>query len=243
MSKNATEQRTCEQHGNYVAENYWGARWSGCRKCEFELRQLEEAAQERGRRTERAQTWLNESGLVGRFAHLEFSDFKAVTPAQAKAMAICQEAVAWYGDWNPVLLLGPPGTGKTMLASIMTRTTIVDHDVRAKCVTARELIMRLRATWRKGSEESELEVINHLGSVSFLAVDEIGVGFGSDAEITQLLDILDLRYRLQRNIVVTSNLGPKELRAATGTRLWDRLREGATLVPCDWPSHRGAAQW
>ena len=72
-----------------------------------------------------------------------------------------------------------------------------------------------------------------------LVLDEIGVGHGSNAEHVQLFEVLDLRYKLERPTVLLSNLTTTALKAALGDRVYDRLREGATVKACDWKSYRG----
>ena len=97
----------------------------------------------------------------------------------------------------------------------------------------------IRATWRRESQETEEAAIDRFANAGLLLLDEVGVGFGSDAELTQLYDVLDVRYQRCLPTALASNLGPAELRAALGERLFDRLRENAEVLVCDWPSHRG----
>lgn len=77
--------------------------------------------------------------------------------------------------------------------------------------------------------------------MGLLVLDEIGAGFSSDAERVQLFDVIDMRYKLGRPTVVLSNLTAKDMRPILGERTFDRLREGATLLTCSWPSHRAEA--
>ena len=74
-----------------------------------------------------------------------------------------------------------------------------------------------------------------------LALDEVGASFGGEAEQVQLLDVIDLRYRLCRPTFIASNLPLAGIKDAIGERAFDRLREGAKVLQCNWPSHRGAA--
>lgn len=154
-------------------------------------------------------------------------------------------------------LIGPPGTGKSHLGAAMVNHLIATLMVEARMHSAREIVRLLRSTWNKENPPrsaafetesgdyvepqpiSEEQMINDLGSAPLLVLDEVGVNFGSDAEHVQLFDVLDLRYRLQLPTVLLSNLKPAELKAALGDRVFDRLREGATVKACTWPSHRG----
>lgn len=73
-----------------------------------------------------------------------------------------------------------------------------------------------------------------------LVLDEIGVSRGSEWEAEQLFTVVDERYRLERPTVVVSNLPAGEIKQLVGDRVYDRLREGAKVVPMNWPSHRGS---
>ena len=50
--------------------------------------------------------------------------------------------------------------------------------------------------------------------------------------------VIDERYKRRRPTVVISNLTVPAVKEAIGDRLYDRLREGATVLACDWSSHR-----
>jgi DNA replication protein DnaC len=72
-----------------------------------------------------------------------------------------------------------------------------------------------------------------------LILDEVGVSFRSEAEKTQLFDVLDGRYREMRPTVIVSNLNAKDLQECLGPRIFDRLMEaGSTVVIFDWKSYR-----
>jgi acyl-CoA synthetase (AMP-forming)/AMP-acid ligase II len=103
------------------------------------------------------------------------------------------------------------------------------------------LIRTLRATWRRDSDSTEDEVINEFAYVPLLVIDEIGVGFGTEAEAAQLFDVIDRRYQARNPLVLISNLSVPDLREALGDRLFDRIREASQVVPFNWPSHRGTA--
>lgn len=245
MNETKTEQRACDKHGPYEATHMFASHWTACRACERELEEVQRSRdEERARRelVDRKQALMGESGVMGRYLTASLDTYETKTEEQRRLVQACREyAAAFHRDQGGGLwLIGPPGTGKTHLGCAIVRAVIEQHARGARIVSARDIIRRLRDTWRRGSEETEAAVIDEYGCVSLLVLDEVGAGFGTDAEQLQMLDVLDRRYTLKRPTILLSNLNPPMLRAALGERAYDRLREDAKVLVCNWPSHRRA---
>lgn len=244
-----TREETCEKHGAYQSINYVGSRWSGCGKCASEEEEQRRQRAEEVARRDRCETRLRRSGLEGRFQECLFDNFNAGTPAQKKVLDACRtyvETVSFKGGAG-LWLIGPPGTGKTHLGSAMVRYVIEHRDQPAEIHSGREIIRMLRSTWGNrergrtwdGRATTEDDMIDDFGALGLLVIDEIGVGFGSESEHVQLFDVIDLRYKHRRPTVLLSNLPTKGLKEAMGDRAYDRLRESAQVLVCNWDSHRG----
>lgn len=238
----------CEKHGTFQSINYVGTRWSGCPKCAEEDDQNKRREAEAVQRRERVEARFRLSGLEGRFQEVSFDTFDASSPAQQKALQACRDyasGVAFDGGAG-LWLIGPPGTGKTHLGSAMVRYVIEERDRSAAIHSGREIIRMLRSTWGNrdrtrgfdGRAATEEDMIDDFARLALLVIDEIGVGFGSDSEHVQLFDVIDLRYKYRRPTVLLSNLPAKGLKDAMGDRAYDRLREGAQVIACNWESHR-----
>lgn len=244
LQSGATRDAVCPEHGPYVAKQLIGTRWSGCAACQVQ-RDAQSAAwelQEKKRRElERQNARMAKSGLEPRFLKATFDTFDATSQKQVAARTACRSFVEGLaaGGSGGLWLVGPPGTGKTHLGSAMVNHVICEQKQWAAIHSGRAIVRLLRAGWgSRDSHHQETEALESLANMSLLVIDEAGIGFGSDAEMVQLFDVIDLRYRKELPTVVISNLAVKDLKPVLGDAAFDRLREGATIVPCSWPSHR-----
>ncbi len=242
-------QLSCPKHGDFMALVLFGGRRDFCPRCVEEQRAREDARRHAEAVEHRAASELRSrlsiSGLVGRFARATLDSFVAEIPAQAEALQACRNFAQGFkpcsggGLW----LIGPPGTGKTHLGSAVVAHVIrtIHHDASIHAV--HEIMRMLREGFgRKDGEDREStdDLIRRLGTQALLVLDEIGVARDSEWQREQLFAIVDERYRLERPTIVISNLSMAELKQVLGDRVYDRLREGAQVVPCAWPSHRGS---
>lgn len=229
----------CALHGVYRRRVDAG-KPAPCYACDDDRRWKRTPDEAAARAAERVEDRMDRIGLVGRYRSATFDTFVTETDAQRAALQACRAFAEGQPGSAPTWLIGPCGTGKTHLLAAIAHHMTFSRAMAVKLTTPRAIVRRLRATWAKGAEETEDDVRNAVAlDPDLLLLDETGLGFGTDAELVQLYDVIGERYDFEKPTVLASNLSVAELRAALGDRIFDRLREGARVVALDGPSFRG----
>lgn len=244
-----TRMAECPEHGAFESRGILlpvGERrvWTQCPACES-MRVEREAAESRAEaehaRQRRVEEKLARSGIPLRFRGKTLDSFLAQTDAQRHALAVARRFAERFDEHcengTTAVFSGSPGTGKSHLAiaiaqAVMSRTTVL-------YAGALDIIRMVRATWGRGSGASEREVLDMLGGVGLLVMDEVGVQYGTDNEKILLFDVINRRYQEMMPTLVLTNLDAPGLREYLGDRAFDRLREAGIWVPFAWESFRG----
>lgn len=238
----------CPRHGKYISNGYTlgrGVHWTQCAECLKAQREEDEAGASRARAEDeqkRVENKLNRVGIPLRYRGKDFASFVASTDAQERARAVAMEFAqnfAQHAQKGTVAIFsGLPGTGKSHLAIAIAQAVMQNRSV--FYTSAIDAVRMVRDTWRKGSDKTELQVLDMFASINLLILDEVGVQYGTDAEQITLFDIIDKRYRDMMPTILLTNQNKAGMKEFLGDRSFDRLREGGIWVTFDWQSQRGA---
>jgi DNA replication protein DnaC len=238
----------CDAHGEYESQSYKLGRnthWIGCPACAQAVKTEAEscAAQvDAQARQQRLEARLNQSGIPLRYRNKTFASFIADTNEKEKVLAVTMEFANNFDDHlrkgTFLVLSGMPGTGKSHLGAAIAQQVMPRRSV--LCISAIDAVRMIRDTWRRGTEQTETQVLNMLASLDLLVLDEVGVQHGTEAEQVQLFDIINKRYNDLKPTVLQTNLNKSGMKQFLGDRSFDRLREGGMWVTFDWPSQRAS---
>ena len=169
---------------------------------------------------------------------LESFDFSCV-PMVSKARAMALAAGdAWLNNGHNLLLFGPPGTGKSHLASALGMA-LVEHGFRVLFTRTTDLVQKLQRARRELNLENTLA---RLDRYQLLILDDFAYVSKDQAETSVLFELISVRYE-RRSILLTANQPFDEWHKvfpdqATAVAAVDRLVHHATIFEMNAESYR-----
>ncbi len=137
------------------------------------------------------------------------------------------------------LLLGKPGTGKTLLACIMLNELMLRRARAGRFVNmSRKFFPQLRDTYSQDSERygQTSQILELLYNVPYLVLDDFGEQ-KSEWQAEMLYDLVDARYGEENFTIVTTNMSRSEMEESGG-RVFSRLVEMCFLVDMHGKDYR-----
>ena len=153
-----------------------------------------------------------------------------------------------FADTFPVvqkglMLIGPPGIGKTHMAVSVLRHVVQRTGARGLYYDTRALLKDIRNTYNPVTHTAEIDVIRPVMEAELLVLDDLGAERLTDWVEETMSLIVNTRYNERRATIFTSNYEdiPDEVNSLlvrVGFRLHSRLREMCEFLEYDGPDFR-----
>ena len=131
---------------------------------------------------------------------LESFDFGAVpTISRSRVMALASSD-SWLEQGHNVIIFGPPGVGKSHLASAIG-LALVERGKRVLFTRTTDLVQRLQTAHRELKLENMLDRLNRY---DLLILDDLSYARKDQAETSVLFELISVRYEC-RSTLITAN--------------------------------------
>lgn len=160
------------------------------------------------------QDLVKQAQIPKRYQDCTFEKFKLAQCEESQIMA--KQAVEHFVKSYPMvdfglLLMGPPGTGKTHLSVASIQFLMREKGTPCLFYDFRDLLKNLRRSYDKETHYSEFSILQPVLQKPVLVLDELGASKVSSWMQDTLTQILNHRYSEKLHTIITTNWMDEEM--------------------------------
>ncbi len=135
------------------------------------------------------------------------------------ALAFCDH----FGDNKNLLFYGQPGLGKTFLCNCIAEKLLNKH-YSVLYYTAFELFKDISEhVFNKESTKLDYNPMEGLLDADLLIIDDLGTEFATSLTMSELFNIINVRFIKNKSTIISTNLSLNDLRDKYSTRIYSRI--------------------
>ena len=150
----------------------------------------------------------------------------------------CRQLDKNLADGHGLYFFGTVGSGKTSLAMCVAKEVLRERRSLA-IFSGPDLLARIGATYEDRAQHTYLGLLDLLGTVDFLVLEDLAVAKQNEWRLEQLYAVINRRYEDRRPLLVTADVESAEaLGEHIGERTASRILEMCEPVPFMDGDHR-----
>ncbi len=207
-------------------------------RCEREKEAAEKRAKEEQIDKEYVKKLRQSSLMDEKFCSVSFDRFKK-TKFNERNLKLCQRYATGFEQMfeknQGLLLWGDVGTGKSFAAACIANF-LLDRKISVVMTSFVKILAAIQKDW-----EQEEKIMTMLRQSQLVIFDDLGAERDTSFGIEKVYGIIDERYRLERPMILTTNLTVEQMKDEEDIRfrrIYDRIFETCYPIQFTGPSWR-----